>query len=75
MALNAEQVTSQVGTFVRGLTMRQKATLVLGAAAVAVTIWVFVALLNKADYKTLYSGLSSTDAQSLAHRLSEKNIP
>ena len=39
------------------------------------TIWVFVTLLDKADYKTLYSGLSSSDAQSLSHRLSEKNIP
>ena len=46
-----------------------------GGAAVAGTIWVFVTLLDKADYKTLYSGLSSNDAQSLSHRLSEKNIP
>jgi flagellar M-ring protein FliF len=74
MAANAEQVTSQITAFVRGLTARQKITMALGAAAVAGTIWVFVTLLDKADYKTLYSGLSSGDAQSLAHRLSEKNI-
>jgi flagellar M-ring protein FliF len=74
MAVNAEQVTNQVAAFVRGLTLRQKMTIALGAAAVAGTIWVFVTLLDKADYKTLYSGLSSSDAQSLAHRLSEKNI-
>jgi flagellar M-ring protein FliF len=75
MAVNAEQVTNQIVAFVRGLTLRQKITIALGAAAVAGTIWVFVTLLDKADYKTLYSGLSSSDAQSLSHRLSEKNIP
>src|SRR5208282_4699028 len=75
MAVNAEQVTKQIGAFVRGLTARQKITIALGAAAVAGTMWVLVTLLDKADYKTLYSGLSSGDAQSLSHRLSEKNIP
>ena len=75
MALKAEEVTQQIATFVRGLTLRQKVTIVLSAAAVAGTIWVFVALLAKADYKTLYSGLSSGDAQSMSQRLSAKNIP
>jgi flagellar M-ring protein FliF len=75
MAVNAEQISNQISAFVRGLTLRQKATIALGAAAVAATVWVFVALLDKADYKTLYSGLSSADAESLSHRLSEKNIP
>ena len=75
MALKAEQVTKQIGALVRGLSARQKLTIALGAAAVAGTIWVFVTLLDKADYKTLYSGLSSSDAQSLSRRLSEKNIP
>jgi flagellar M-ring protein FliF len=75
MATSAEQISDQVVTFVKGLTLRQKITVVVGAAAVAGTIWVFVTLLDKADYKVLYSGLSSTDAQSLSKRLSEKNIP
>jgi len=75
MAVNTEQVTQQITTFVRGLTLRQKVTILVGAAAVAATIWVFVALLDKADYKTLYSGLSSGDAQSMSQRLSAKNIP
>jgi flagellar M-ring protein FliF len=75
MALSAEQITNQVTAFARGLSLRQKLTIVIGAAAVAATIWVFVTLLNKADSKTLYSGLSPADAQSLAHRLGEKNIP
>jgi flagellar M-ring protein FliF len=75
MPVNAEQVTNQIVAFVRGLTARQKITIVLGGAAVAGTIWVFVTLLDKADYKTLYSGLAPNDAQSLSHRLSEKNVP
>lgn len=75
MALNTEQIKTQATAFVRGLTLKQKVTLAVGTAAVAGTIWVFVALLGKADYKVLYSGLSSTDAQSLSQRLAEKNIP
>jgi len=75
MALNGEQVLNQINTFLRGLTVRQKITLVLGAAVVAGTLWVFVRLLGKADYKTLYSGLSPNEAQSLARHLAAKNIP
>ncbi|MGD1104380.1 MAG: flagellar basal-body MS-ring/collar protein FliF [Terriglobia bacterium] len=75
MAVNAEQVTNQIAAFGRSLTLRQKITMALGAAAVVGTIWGFVTLLDKANYKTLYSGLSSGDAQSLSQRLSEKNIP
>jgi flagellar M-ring protein FliF len=75
MPVNTEQITQQITAFVRGLTPRQKITIAVGAAAVAVTIWVFVALLDKADYRTLYSGLSSSDAQAMSQRLSAKNIP
>src|ERR1035438_6198272 len=75
MALKAEEVTQQIATFVRGLTLRQKVTIALSACAVARPLGVFVALLAKADYKTLYSGLSSDDAQSTSQRLSAKNIP
>ena len=75
MAVNAEQITNQLGAFLRGLTFRQKMTLVVGALLVAGTLWAFVTLLDKAEYKTLYSGLSTSDGQSLAHRLAEKNVP
>lgn len=75
MAATADQITNQVSTFFRGLTLRQKAGLVVGAAVVAGTLWAFVTLLGKADYKTLYSGLSPSDAQSLARRLADKNVP
>jgi len=75
MAVNADQVANQIAAFVRGLTLRQKITLALGAAAVAGTIWLLVTLLDRADYRNLYSGLSASDAQTLSRRLSEKNIP
>ena len=75
MAVNTEQASQQITAFVKGLTLRQKLTIALGAAAVAGTIWVFVTLLDKANYKTLYAGLSSGDAQSMAQKLSAKNIP
>jgi len=74
MAVKADQVGAQITAFVQGLTWRQKLTIVGGAAAVAAVVWIFVALLGRADYRTLYSGLSPTDAQALARRLSEKNI-
>ena len=75
MALNVDQATKQIVTFVKGLTARQKITIGVGAAVVAATIWVFVALLDRAEYKPLYSGLSPADAQTLSRRLSDKNIP
>ena len=75
MAVTPEQITNQLGTFVRGLTLRQKITLAAGVVVVAGTLWAFVALLGKADYKPLYSGLSPSDAQSLGRRLADKNIP
>jgi len=75
MPATAEQIKSQLAAFAKGLTLRQKITVVGGAAAVAGAIWVFVVWLDKADYKTLYSGLAPGDAQSLSRRLAEMNIP
>src|ERR1039458_9087867 len=75
MALSVEQITNQVNAFIVGLTLRQKITLVVGALLVAGTLWAFVTMLGKADYKTLYSGLSPSDAQTMTRRLTEKNIP
>lgn len=75
MAVDAKQITNQVVTFAKGLTLRQKVTIAAGVALVVGTLWVFVALFDKAEYKTLYSGLSASDAQSLAQHLTGKNIP
>ncbi|MBI1749396.1 MAG: flagellar M-ring protein FliF [Acidobacteria bacterium] len=61
--------------FFRGLTLQQRFLLLGGTGLVAGTLWVFVALLGKADYKPLYSGMVPAEAQSLTRRLAEKNIP
>ena len=64
----------QVGEFIRGLSMRQRITLVGGAAVVAVTLFVFVRLASSPEMKPLYSGMNPTEAQALGARLAAKNI-
>lgn len=66
---------SQIQAFLKGMTLRQKFVLVVSAALVVGTLWLFVRLIGKADYKPLYSGLTASEAQSIARRLSDKNIP
>ncbi len=69
------QAFQQAGELLRGLTMGQRALLAGGAALVAVTLWLFVGLIGKPKYATLYSGLKPEEAQSLGSRLAAKNIP
>jgi len=68
------QGLNQIQDFLRGLSLQQKALLAGGAAAVGLTLWLFVTLL---DHKNviLYSGLKPQDAQSMASRLAAKGIP
>jgi len=75
MASSSVQSFNQVSAMLRGLTLRQQLTLVLGAAVVATTLWVFVRMIGRAQYKPLYSGLSPGEAQSIARRLDERNVP
>jgi flagellar M-ring protein FliF len=67
------QGLNQIQDFLRGLSLQQKALLAGGAAAVGLTLWLFVTLL---DHKNviLYSGLKPQDAQSMGSRLAAKNI-
>jgi flagellar M-ring protein FliF len=69
-----DKYQKQVLAFVRGLTHTQIALLVGSAALVGVTIWIFVGLLGGGDYKPLYTGLASGDAQSLTQQLAAQNI-
>ena len=64
----------QVQEFLRGLSLGQKLLLGGGAGVVALTLWGFVALLDRAKSVTLYSGLRPADAQALAGRLAAKGI-
>jgi len=68
------QSLDQNQEFLRGLSLKHKLLLVGGGVAVAVTLWLFVGLIDKAKYVTLYSGLRPQDAQSLGSRLAAKNI-
>jgi flagellar M-ring protein FliF len=68
------QALHQVGELWRGLSLRQRLLLGGGAALVGITLWVFVGLLGKPKYATLYSGLKPAEAQALAGRLAAKNI-
>ena len=68
------QAVRQAGELLRGLSPTQRLLLAGGGALVALTLWIFVGLLGKPKYVTLYSGLKAGEAQSLAGRLAAKNI-
>ena len=72
---SADDVLHRLGQFFAGLSLNQRLLLAGGALLVAATLWVFVVLLGQPKYVTLYSGLRSEEAQSLASRLAAKNIP
>jgi len=69
------QALEQGGALLRGLSLSQRALLAGGAALVAVTLWLFVGLIAKPKYATLYSGLKPEESQALGSRLAAKNIP
>jgi flagellar M-ring protein FliF len=69
------QGLQQIQEFLRGLTLQQKALIAGGAAAVGLTLWLFVSLLDHGKSVILYSGLKPQDAQSMGTRLAAKNIP
>lgn len=64
----------QLVAFLKGMSMRQRALLGGAAAAIALTLWVFVRLFGSPDMEPLYTGLSSTDAQGIAQRLAAENV-
>src|SRR5882757_4014025 len=63
-----------ISAFLRGLSPKHKLLLAGATVAVALTLWLFVGLIDKAKYVTLYSGLRPQYAQSLGGRLAAKNI-
>jgi len=79
MAANAElalpQAVEQGKQFLASLTVKQRLLLAGGAVLVASTLYIFVQLIAKQDYKTLYSGLAPADAQEIAASLAAKKIP
>jgi len=69
------QILSKVRAMLGGLTLSQRLLLAGGALLVGATLWIFVALMGKPRYVTLYSGLRTDEAQGLASRLAGRNIP
>jgi flagellar M-ring protein FliF len=65
---------SQLSEFLNGMTTRQKFTLGIGAVVVASTLFVFVRMIRKPEYKTLYSGMNASDSQALGSKLAAKKI-
>ena len=72
---NTNEIVRQVKEFALGLTFKQRAMVVGGAALVALVLWIFVRILGTPDMKTLYSGLKANDAQTITNKLAAKNIP
>ncbi|MGB9079006.1 MAG: flagellar basal-body MS-ring/collar protein FliF [Terracidiphilus sp.] len=68
-------VADQAKHFWATRTGRQKAFLLVGAAATALLLTLFARLLNTPDYKPLFKDLEPSDAQALATQLSAQNIP
>ena len=69
------QPLQQAKDFVASLSTRQRLWVGAGTALVGITIYVFVQLIGKQDYKTLYSGLNPSDAQDIVSSLTTKKIP
>ncbi len=75
MALTPRESIDQAQKFLRGLGRRQQITLGAGAGLVVLSVLVFVFLMDKADYKPLYSGLQPEEAQFIARTLASDGVP
>jgi flagellar M-ring protein FliF len=69
------EAVKQGGQLLRGFSPKQQLLLAGGTVLMGITLWVFVGLIGKPKYATLYSGLKPEEAQSLGSRLAGKNIP
>ena len=70
-----EKFLKQASEFLRALSFNQRMLLGVSAVLVVAMLGLFVKLTEKADFKTLYSGLAGPDAQAVVQRLAAKNIP
>ncbi|MDE3181403.1 MAG: flagellar M-ring protein FliF [Acidobacteriota bacterium] len=75
MPLDTSQLLLQGKTVIRGLSGRQKALIAASLIAVAGTLWLFVSLLGRGDYRVLYSGLDPAESNTIVKRLADENIP
>jgi flagellar M-ring protein FliF len=75
MAPNRSEFLEQGKTFLRALTLRQRIILAASLAVVAGSLWLFVSLLGRGDYKPLYSSLDPQQSNAIVRRLAQENIP
>lgn len=64
----------QIGQFLKSLSLRQRIWLGTSAAAVLLTLVIFVKLFSAPAMATLYTGLSTTDSQAVTQRLAKRGI-
>jgi flagellar M-ring protein FliF len=75
MGAAPETSLAHLRALAQGLSRRQQLTIAGGALAAGATLWLFVALIGKADYRPLYSDLAPGEARAIAAKLEEKRIP
>ncbi|HXX21528.1 MAG TPA: flagellar basal-body MS-ring/collar protein FliF [Terriglobia bacterium] len=75
MALRPKETVDQVQKYMRALSRKQQITLGAGTCLVLLGLLVFIFLIDRADYKTLYTGLQPEEAQFIARTLAANNIP
>lgn len=75
MALDTSQILLQGKTIYQGLTQRQKILIALALIAAGGTLWIFVSLLGRGDYRVLYTGLNPSESDTIVKRLAEESIP
>jgi len=69
-----DNILQKILAFFKGLTPGQGVTLGGSVVLAAGTVWLFMHILDAADYKVLSSGMAPADAHELAHRLVGQNI-
>jgi flagellar M-ring protein FliF len=69
-----DKFQQQLTGFIKGATNRQKAMLAGATVFVGLIVYVFVRLIGGGDYKPLFVGLATADAQSLGQKLAAQNI-
>jgi len=75
MALRPIEAVDQFQKYLRGLSRKQQITLGVGTCLVILSLLGFMFLINRADYKPLYTGLQPEEAQFIARTLAADNTP
>lgn len=69
-----DKFQKQLTGLIQGTNNRQKMLLAGATVLVGVIVWFFARLISGGDYKPLFVGLSTADAQSLGQKLATQNI-